>query len=109
MITLGAHDLVIETDVDVYLDPDFDGDLLVVPVAGGPGPIGPPGSAFEYQQNVAQSVWEITHNLGRWIVDVSVYSLDYSIQWDGFTVQPMSEDAVRLLFDDAMTGHAVVL
>lgn len=75
--------------------------LVVVPSPGPQGPPGSSGAGFVFQQETPATVVDIHHGLHR---DGPVFStfwaLDYSIEWDGVVTQRLSQDAIRVSFDD---------
>ena len=62
-----------------------------------------------FRQDYPATSIMIEHNLGRQVVQVTVYSLDYSEQWVVFDAFPLDENRVQLSFDDPMTFVALVL
>lgn len=65
--------------------------------------------SYLHVQSAPATVWTVPHGLNRGIVSCEVYSADYSIHWDGVSVQPLDDDTVRLSFDDPTAGIALVL
>lgn len=62
----------------VSVAPPVDSSVTVVPVVGPPGPPGPPGAAgagtyYVHTQTLAQSVWLVNHNLGRFPIAWSLF------------------------------------
>lgn len=62
-----------------------------------------------FNQPVPTTVATITHNFNRSPVSVSVFSLDYSTQWEFVDVSFPDANHVRLTFDDATSFVALVL
>lgn len=62
-----------------------------------------------FNQPVPTTVATIEHNFNRTPVAVSVWSLDYSTQWEFFEVSFPSTNHVRVTFDDAIPFVALVL
>lgn len=72
------------------------------------GDPGQAGNSYQFTQSIPASVWNVPHGLHRPIVIAAVYSSDYSIQWTGFTVEPVDSDNCRLSFDDPISGIATI-
>jgi hypothetical protein len=71
---------------------------------GDPGPPGPPGGAvFEYDQAVAATVWNITHNLQRF---PPVTVIDSAGTLTEGEVKYLDINHVQLLFNFAFAGTA---
>lgn len=79
---------------------------IVVDVVGGGGAGG--GETFEFVQAIAQSVWIVNHNLGRRPPSVSLFSLDYSQQFDEFAVQHVSINQLLISMDEPTAGRALM-
>lgn len=75
-------------------------------------PSSPAGSAQQIQyvhtQTTPATVWTVVHNLGRRPSSVSVFSLDFAIQWDEFTVQHLDLNQLRVSADVAVSGIALI-
>ena len=79
---------------------------IVVPVVGGSGS---GGSTFEFVQPTPQAVWPvITHNRGYRPAAVSLFSLDYSTQYDEFTVQHLNVNQLLISMDLPTAGRALM-
>lgn len=63
---------------------------------------------YLHTQLVETSVWTVHHNLGRMTVDAVVYSLDYSVQWDGLVITPLDLNTCRITFEDPTSGTALI-
>lgn len=74
-------------------------------VAGGGG--GGSGS-YVHTQTIAQTVWTVTHNLGRRPAAVSVFSADYLIQWDEFIVSHVDVNNLSITTDSPIAGVALI-
>lgn len=80
---------------------------IVIPALSSGGGGGGDGS-FEFVQSIAQSVWSITHNLGYRPASVSVFSLDYSEQFDEFAVQHVNNNQLLVSMDVPTAGRALM-
>lgn len=95
-------------DIAIELEPEAQ--AIEVIQAGTPGPIGPPGiqgppgDQYPHDQPVADTVWEIPHNLGYWPLVQA---------WDRFgaRIRPGIENVdlylLRLHFTYAQAGSAL--
>lgn len=81
--------------------------LTVVPVPGGGSTITEPIQHL-HVQNLAATVWTITHNLGRRPAAVALFSLDWLQQFSQYVVQHLDEDTLRVSMDVATAGNALV-
>lgn len=63
---------------------------------------------FEFVQSIPQSVWTVSHNLGYRPASVSVFSLDFSEQYDEFTVQHVSTTQLLISMDVPTAGRALM-
>lgn len=77
---------------------------IVVPAQGS----GSSGGNFEFVQDIPQSVWTVQHNLGYRPNGVSVFSLDYSQEYDGFAVQHVSTTQLLISMDIPTAGRALM-
>lgn len=78
---------------------------IVVPA---PGSGGGGGDTFEFVQATPQAVWAVTHNLGRRPASVSVFSLDFSEQFDEFAVQHVNTNQLLISIDVPTAGRALM-
>ncbi len=86
------------------------GALVVVPVAGVPGPPGAAGGgAFRWNQTTPATVWTIVHNLGRYPAVATVHSADLSVSYVGFGIQHIDVNTLRLSMDIATAGVALLI
>jgi hypothetical protein len=77
---------------------------IVVPAQGS----GSGSGNFEFVQDIPQSVWTVQHNLGYRPNGVSVFSLDYSTQYDEFAVQHVSTTQLLISMDVPTAGRALM-
>jgi hypothetical protein len=70
---------------------------------GGEGP-----GQYEHVQNVAQSVWTVSHQLGFRPSAVSMFSLDFSQEYDGFAVQHIDVNNLVISMDVPTAGRALM-
>lgn len=84
-------------------------DIVAVPVPGPPGRAGTSGAGVLFTQATPATVWTINHNIGRSPISVTVYSLDYEVQWDEYVVGLVSDDVCHITFDDPTSGVALIL
>jgi hypothetical protein len=82
--------------------------VVAVPGPPGPGGGGGGGGGYLHTQSTPATVWVIPHGLGRRALDLAVYSLDYSVQWDGVELTPTSTTTCTLTFDVATAGVAYI-
>jgi hypothetical protein len=78
---------------------------------GPPGPPGTPGSApqqYVHLQPTPATVWPITHGLGRLVVTADAWNDDFTIQYEGFAIQPLTPTTCRLAHDDPVSGVALI-
>jgi hypothetical protein len=80
--------------------------IVVQPVGG--GGTGDGGGSFEFIQAVAQSVWTVNHNLGFRPASVSLFSADFSQQYDDFAVQHVSTNQLLISMDVPTAGRALM-
>lgn len=78
---------------------------IVIPAVGSGG--GGSGT-FEFVQAIPQSVWTVSHNLGYRPPSVSLFSLDYSQQYDGFAVQHVNTNQLLISMDLPTAGRALM-
>lgn len=83
---------------------DYQFKIVVPSVATGGGGDG----SYEFVQPMAQSVWTVDHNLGYRPASVSVFSLDYSSQFDEFAVQHVSTNQLLISMDVPTAGRALM-
>lgn len=101
--TQGFERLWEQGSVTVALDEDFEIIIDELPRNNGDGGL------FIWIQEDPVTVIDIEHLLNReGPVLAAIYSLDYSIQWDGVGVQPMTKDKVRLSFEDPTSFVALI-
>lgn len=82
---------------------------IVVPATGSSGGGGGEGgSTYEFVQVTPQSVWTVTHNLGRRPAGVSVFSMDYATEYDDFAVQHVSANQLLISMDLPTAGRALM-
>lgn len=81
---------------------------IVVPSLGGDGGGGGGDGSFEFVQAVAQSVWSVQHNLGYRPASVSVFSLDFTMQYDEFAVQHVTTNQLLISMDEPTAGRALM-
>lgn len=80
---------------------------IVVDLLGGGG--GGGGSeSFEFVQSVPQAVWTVAHNRGSRPASVSLFSLDYSTQYDEFTVHHVDSNQLLISMDMPTAGRALM-
>lgn len=56
-------------------------------------------SSFRFDQTVPQSVFTVDHNLGRYPVAVSLFSLDLSVNYSEYIVQHLDINSLRITMD----------
>lgn len=94
--------------VSVTAPPVYGEAVVVLPAPGPRGIPGASGAGHIHEQTTPATVWNITHDLHRMAVIAAVYSADYSIEWGGVVVQPMTINTCRLSFDDPTAGIAYI-
>jgi hypothetical protein len=70
---------------------------------GGEGP-----GQYEHVQPVAQSVWTVSHQLGFRPSAVSLFSLDFAMQYDEFAVQHIDTNNLLISMDAPTAGRALM-
>lgn len=65
-------------------------------------------AAYQHIQTTPAAVWTVTHNLGRRPAAVTVFSLDYSTQWDLFAVQHRDINTLLIAPDIPISGIALI-
>lgn len=102
-------------NLSFYIDPgtyevSVDGSdyefTIVIPSTGGSS--GGSGGSFEFVQNIPQSVWSVSHNLGYRPAGVSLFSLDFVTQYDEFSVQHVSSNQLLISMDVPTAGRALM-
>lgn len=70
--------------------------------AGGGSP------SFVFTQSIAQSVWSVAHNLGEYPAAVSIFSADWAMQFDEFSVRHTDVNNLLISMDTPTAGKAVI-
>lgn len=98
-----------------FADPDeynivIGGATFAITLASHPKEPGGAGFQISYAhtQSTPATVWTVQHNLGRRPSSITIFSLDYSQQFDGFSI--LHQDVNRLLVsaDVAFSGIALI-
>jgi hypothetical protein len=67
------------------------------------------GAGLQYTQPVAATVWgPIDHNFGYRPAGVSLFSADFTLQYDDFVVQHLTANSLRIAMDVATAGVALI-
>lgn len=78
---------------------------IVVPsLGGGTGGYTP----HEHVESTPKAVWTVPHNRGYRPPAVSVFSLDYAIEYDEFTVQHVNANQLLISMDVPVAGRALM-
>lgn len=74
---------------------------------GAPGPTGPQGptggTSFTHTQTLAQSVWTVTHSLGRYPVAWSLFD-DAGRECDNYLIQHLTVNTLLVSMDQPTAG-----
>jgi hypothetical protein len=65
--------------------------------------------AYRHDQQTAQSVWLVEHDLSRYPAAVSVFAADFSEQYDEFFVQHLDTFRLRIAMDLPTAGIALLI
>jgi hypothetical protein len=63
---------------------------------------------YIHAQTTPATVWTVQHNLGRRPTSVTVFSLDYAIQWDEYSVRHLDTNSLYITADLAFPGVALI-
>lgn len=77
-------------------------DVLAHGAGGGGSP------SFVFTQSIAQSVWTVAHNLGEYPAAVSIFSADWALQFDEFSVRHTDVNNLLISMDTPTAGKAVI-
>lgn len=81
--------------------------VMMLPVPGLPGPSS--AGSHTHTQTTPSAVWDVTHDLGQMLVEAAaVYNLDYSEQYTGVIVEPLTTTTCRLFFGSPVSGRALI-
>lgn len=102
-------------NLSFYADPGFYRVQLVgttqtflVEVNGDNGGGGGGAAHYEHVQPVPQAVWPVAHDLGFRPPAVSVFSTDFSQQFDEFAVQHVDANNLLISMDVPIAGRALM-
>lgn len=66
------------------------------------------GTTYTHTQTLAQSVWNVAHNLGRFPAAVGLFSADFTMQWDEFAIRHVDMNNMLISMDTPTPGVAVI-
>lgn len=68
------------------------------------GPVTAGAASYTHVQVAAQAVWTVVHDLGRFPVAWSLFDPD-GTECDGYTVQHLDDNTVRVSMDEPTAGQ----
>jgi hypothetical protein len=82
--------------------------LIEVQIEGTGGGGGEGPGQYEHVQSIAQSVWTVNHALGFRPSAVSLFSLDFSREYDEFAIQHLDVNNLLISMDVPTAGRALM-